>query len=161
MATISTFLLYYNDGREEEKREKKRDIDNEEDEEEEQDEVDVSDLPAELKMDEYDDSESDDDVEVEAMAEEDDEYAIMEEADKVYALEVDSDDEDAEDDEIRPTDNLLVVAMTEDEYSHLEIQLMTEDGDVFVHHDIALPEFPLCLAWTDCPPFQTDGKFLK
>jgi periodic tryptophan protein 1 len=28
---------------------------------------------------------------------------------------------------------------------------------MFIHHDISLPEFPLCLAWLDCPPFQADG----
>ncbi len=27
-------------------------------------------------------------------------------------------------------------------------------GELFVHHDITLPEIPLCLAWLDCPPFQ-------
>ena len=69
----------------------------------------------------------------------------------------DEDDEDAEDDEIRPTDSVLVVAITEDEFSHLEVQLLADDGTMFVHHDITLPEFPLCLAWLDCPPFQADG----
>ena len=66
-------------------------------------------------------------------------------------------DEDAEDDEIRPTDSLLVVAITEDEFSHLEVQLFTDDGNLYCHHDITLPDFPLCLAWMDCPPFQGDG----
>ena len=27
-----------------------------------------------------------------------------------------------------------------------------DDGNLYVHHDILLPEFPLCLAWMDCPP---------
>jgi periodic tryptophan protein 1 len=53
---------------------------------------------------------------------------------------------------------LLVVALTEDEFSHLEVQLLSDDGNMFVHHDIQLPEFPLCLAWLDCPPFQTQGE---
>lgn len=35
--------------------------------------------------------------------------------------------------------------------------MLTEDLNLYVHHDIALPEFPLCLAWMDCPPFQQDG----
>lgn len=83
---------------------------------------------------------------------------MLEQGDIAFAMEADSDDEDAEDDEIHPTDALLVVAMTEDEFSHLEVQLLAEDGNMFVHHDIQLPEFPLCLAWLDCPPFLSAGE---
>lgn len=68
----------------------------------------------------------------------------------------DDEDDDDEDDVIRPSDRLLVAAITEDEFSHLEVQLITEDGNLFVHHDIQLPDFPLCLAWMDCPPFRAD-----
>lgn len=39
------------------------------------------------------------------------------------------------------------VAMTEDEFSHLEVQLLSDDGNLYVHHDITLPDFPLSLAW--------------
>jgi hypothetical protein len=82
---------------------------------------------------------------------------MMEQGNVAFAMEPDSDDEDAEDDAILPTDALFVCAMTEDEYSHLEVHLVSEDGNMFVHHDITLPDFPLCLAWTDCPPFLTEG----
>lgn len=27
-----------------------------------------------------------------------------------------------------------------------------ETGNLYVHHDIALPSLPLCLAWMDMPP---------
>ena len=81
----------------------------------------------------------------------------MEQGNMAIAMDKDSDDEDAEDDEIKPTDSLIAVAMTEDDPSHLEIQLMTEEGDLYVHHDIALPDFPLCLAWLDCPPYRIEG----
>ena len=50
------------------------------------------------------------------------------------------------------------MALTEDEDSHLEVQLYSEDGNLYVHHDIYLPDFPLCLAWMDCPPFLVDGS---
>jgi periodic tryptophan protein 1 len=120
--------------------------------------VDISDLPKELRMDEYDDDDEDDNADI---GDDDDDdlggFQMMPEGDGAYAFEEDSDDEDAEDDEVRATDTLLAVAMTEDEYSHLEIQLFTEDGTLYVHHDISLPEFPLCLAWLDCPPYQSDG----
>jgi periodic tryptophan protein 1 len=54
----------------------------------------------------------------------------------------------------------FTVATTEDEFSSLEVQILTEDGSMFVHHDIALPDFPLCLAWLDCPPFLSQGTQL-
>jgi periodic tryptophan protein 1 len=78
-----------------------------------------------------------------------------------FALDADSEDDDAEDDAILPTDSLVIVAITEDEYSHLEIQLLSEDYNLYTHHDITLPEFPICLSWLDCPPFQTDGGQLS
>lgn len=46
---------------------------------------------------------------------------MLEQGDIALAVDPDEDDEDAEDDEIRVTDSLLVVAITEDEYSHLEV----------------------------------------
>ena len=72
-------------------------------------------------------------------------------------MEADEEDEDAEDDQILPSDALMLVAVTEDDYSHLEVQVLSEDGSLYVHHDITLPEFPLCLAWMDCPPYLVDG----
>lgn len=84
---------------------------------------------------------------------------VMEQGNVAYANEDEWDAEDQEDNEIKPNDALLVVAMTEDEFSHLEVQLFSEEGNLFVHHDITLPDFPLSLAWMDCPPFQTaDGS---
>lgn len=85
-------------------------------------------------------------------------FQIMEQGDKAIAMDHQSDDEDADDEEIRPTDILIAVAMSEDEHSHLEIQLLTDDGDLYTHHDIALPDFPLCLAWLDCPPYLSEGQ---
>ena len=82
----------------------------------------------------------------------------MEQGDKAIAMDHPSDDEDADDEEIRATDLLIAVAMSEDEHSHLEIQLLTEDGDLYIHHDITLPDFPLCLAWLDCPPYLSQGQ---
>ena len=86
----------------------------------------------------------------------------MEQGDIAYAdncKDEEWDEEDQEDNEVKPNDCLLVVAMTEDEFSHLEVQLFSDEGNLFVHHDITLPDFPLSLAWMDCPPFQTsDGS---
>jgi hypothetical protein len=37
----------------------------------------------------------------------------------------------------------MMIYMTEDEFSHLEVQLLSDDGNLYVHHDITLPDFPL------------------
>ena len=135
-------------------------------------------LPPELRMDEYDDDEEKPSKgskgkangrghggafgrEPAAEGVEEDELAVMESHGGVaLAMDADSEDEDADDDQILPGDSLLVVAMTEDEHSHLEVQLLNEEGNMYVHHDIALPEFPLCLSWLDCPPYR-DGEQLE
>ena len=68
------------------------------------------------------------------------------------------DDEDNErgELEILPTDNLLVTAKTEDEISQLEIYVYDEsEENLYVHHDLMLPNFPLCLEWLDFPPVAT------
>ncbi|GBC12923.1 WD40 repeat-like protein [Rhizophagus irregularis DAOM 181602=DAOM 197198] len=59
-------------------------------------------------------------------------------------------DDEKEDVRILQTDNILVAAKTEDEVSQLEIYVYEEAEDnLYVHHDIMLPSFPLCLEWLD------------
>ena len=87
-------------------------------------------------------------------------FEIIEQGDIALAMDIadgDEDDEDADDDEIRPTDAILVLATTDEEESHIEVQVLTDDGNLFTHHDISLKDFPLCLAWMDCPPYLVDG----
>ncbi|THG93808.1 hypothetical protein EW145_g8274, partial [Phellinidium pouzarii] len=69
--------------------------------------------------------------------------------------ELDQDDEEMEREELEvlSTDNMLVAAKTEDEISQLEIYIYDESQEnLYVHHDIMLPAFPLCLEWLDFPP---------
>lgn len=55
-----------------------------------------------------------------------------------------------------PTDNLVVVAKTQDEISQLEVYVYDESQEnLYVHHDLMLPNFPLCLEWLDFPPAGT------
>ncbi|PVU88583.1 hypothetical protein BB559_005513 [Furculomyces boomerangus] len=50
--------------------------------------------------------------------------------------------------EIDARDNVLVVAKTEQEISNLEVYVYEgEMENLYVHHDIMLPSFPLCLEW--------------
>lgn len=58
--------------------------------------------------------------------------------------------------EIRPTDNLIVAAKTEDDVSQLEIYVYDEaEENLYVHHDLLLPAMPLCLEWLDFCPGRT------
>jgi len=152
-----------------------------EDQEEEEEETkkggreiadDGSELPPELNMDKYDD---DEDITPELLAdagllddnaaggmedgEESDEMEHMNliedvQTGRIYAD--DSDDSDAEDYEIRPNDSIMIVAKTEldDDYSSLEVQIYDDnEGNIYTHHDISLPAFPLSIAWMNCPPY--------
>ncbi|KAJ7066867.1 WD40-repeat-containing domain protein [Mycena belliarum] len=75
------------------------------------------------------------------------------EEDPYITLEEDEADDEREELEVLPTDNLLVVAKTEDEISQLEIYVYDESQEnLYVHHDLMLPNFPLCLEWLDFPP---------
>src|SRR5882757_8017777 len=68
------------------------------------------------------------------------------------------DDDEREELEVLPTDNLLVVAKTEDEISQLEIYVYDESQEnLYVHHDLMLPNFPLCLEWLDFPPTSSSS----
>ncbi|PKA56713.1 Protein SPA1-like 2 [Apostasia shenzhenica] len=77
----------------------------------------------------------------------------------------DEDDDEIEDMTIKPTDSVIICARNEDEVNHLEVWIVEDsiDGDVnmYVHHDIILPAFPLCTAWLDCNHKSGDkGNFV-
>lgn len=70
------------------------------------------------------------------------------------------DGSDAEDVLIRSTDAIVVVAKTEEEFATLEVHVYEQDsGNLFVHHDIPLPSFPLCLSHGDISPMGLPGNF--
>ncbi|CAH2990329.1 unnamed protein product [Chilo suppressalis] len=62
-------------------------------------------------------------------------------------------DSDEEDDIIKATDNLLLVGHVESDASVLEVYIFNKDeGSFYVHHDIILPWFPLCIEWLSHDP---------
>ncbi|GAA5971789.1 hypothetical protein JCM8115_004454 [Rhodotorula mucilaginosa] len=78
--------------------------------------------------------------------------------DPYITLEAKQEDEELERQEleIRPTDNLIVAAKTEDDVSQLEIYVYDEaEENLYVHHDLLLPAMPLCLEWLDFCPGRT------
>ncbi|KAF5382043.1 hypothetical protein D9615_004423 [Tricholomella constricta] len=70
------------------------------------------------------------------------------------------DDEDEREElEVLPTDNLIVIAKTEDEISQLEIYVYDESQEnLYAHHDVMLPNFPLCLEWLDFTPASSSSS---
>ncbi|CAH0514755.1 unnamed protein product [Peronospora belbahrii] len=136
-----------------------------------QDEMDSTGLPSSFKMDEYD--EEDDDAAIrnyiggasagaiedeENEGDEDDGMTSDDDGNVAMQDEEDEDLEmDKEDVEIRPTDSVILVANTEEDFSNLEVQIYDdENGSLYVHHEINLPAFPLCMAWMDCAPVPLD-----
>ncbi|KAL4708859.1 hypothetical protein ACJJTC_018305 [Scirpophaga incertulas] len=62
-------------------------------------------------------------------------------------------DSDEEDDIIKAEDNLLLVGHVESDASILEVYIYNkEEGSFYVHHDIILPWFPLCIEWLNHDP---------
>lgn len=65
----------------------------------------------------------------------------------------DEDEEDLDDLTIRTTDALLLAGTAEEDYSHLDMHIYEEpDDNIYVHHDIMLPTYPLCISWSDKGP---------
>ena len=51
-----------------------------------------------------------------------------------------------------------MIAKTEDEISQLEIYVYDEsEENLYAHHDLMLPSFPLCLEWLDFPPVSSNS----
>jgi len=100
------------------------------------------------------DDDSDDDDEIEPGMGGDREYMPTDikgmEAMKFVDLdeeEIEDDDSDIDDTNLQPDDALLIVAKAQEDFASLEINVYeNKTGNLFVHHDILLPAYPLCLA---------------
>ncbi|KAI0749697.1 transducin family protein/WD-40 repeat family protein [Daedaleopsis nitida] len=86
-------------------------------------------------------------------------YHRNNEEDPYITLKEDEEEQEREELEVLPTDNLLVIAKTEDEVSQLEIYVYEEsEENLYAHHDLMLPSFPLCLEWLDYPPISSPAR---
>eukprot|EP00743_Colponemidia_sp_Colp-15_P003552 GILK01003833.1.p1 GENE.GILK01003833.1~~GILK01003833.1.p1 ORF type:complete len:507 (-),score=111.28 GILK01003833.1:211-1677(-) len=104
-----------------------------------------------LNMDNYDEEDSlpafgnDNDME------EDDPYLDVDEAN--------DSEEEIEDYTVKKSDAMIVCASTEKEFSVLEVYLYDESTEsLYVHHDIQLSAFPLCLEWMEVDPRDANAK---
>lgn len=87
-------------------------------------------------------------------------YSKPEEDPYITLPEVARDDEDTYD--VSPTDNLICCAKLDGEMSSIEVHLWNgEEEDFYVHHDILLDTFPLCLEWLSFDPgSEVEGSFV-
>lgn len=60
-----------------------------------------------------------------------------------------SDSEEEKDDfTIRKTDSIIVAATAENDHSNLEVYIYEHDtANLYVHHEIILSSYPLCMQW--------------
>jgi periodic tryptophan protein 1 len=57
-------------------------------------------------------------------------------------------EEEKEDFTIRKTDSIIVAATADNDHSNLEVYIYEhEKSNLFVHHEIILGAYPLCLEW--------------
>ncbi|KAL7068009.1 hypothetical protein ACR3K2_14410 [Cryptosporidium serpentis] len=69
----------------------------------------------------------------------------------------DSDDEDAI--EVRPDDSLIVSTVIEDDTASLQVYLYSiDDGSFYIHHDILIGGYPLCMDWLYDPMKCDESK---
>ncbi|KAI7741320.1 hypothetical protein M8C21_024842, partial [Ambrosia artemisiifolia] len=117
---------------------------------------DIADGLDELNMDAYDDE--DDAIELFGSGI-GDAYYPSNELDPYLKDNNDEDSEEIEDIMIKEDDAVVVCGHNEDDANHLlalfkQICVIEDpDGDpnMYVHHQILIPAFPLCTAWLDCP----------
>ncbi|KAG6863627.1 hypothetical protein C0991_004573, partial [Blastosporella zonata] len=84
-------------------------------------------------------------------------YYQNNEEDPYITLKEDEEDE-REELKVLPTDNLIVIAKTEDKISQLEVYVYNESQEnLYAHHDLMLPNFPLCLEWLDFTPASSSS----
>ncbi|XP_021362950.1 periodic tryptophan protein 1 homolog [Mizuhopecten yessoensis] len=82
--------------------------------------------------------------------------------DDPYITLKDEKDSDDEEYEIKNTDNMVVVGKATEECCSLDVYIYNEEyGNLYIHHDVILSTFPLCVEWLNYDVCDQDtGNFV-
>lgn len=142
------------------------------------DQFEVDDDLKEYDLEHYDDDEDEDDgarVSMLPGLSNDAEYHENEDGEDPYISLPNQDEvvQDKKESQVYPTDNLILSTRTEDDISYLDIHVYDDGADEFadpevptgherpnalyVHHDLMLPAFPLCVEWINFRPNNAEN----
>mmetsp|Transcript_107566 Transcript_107566/g.302831 ORF Transcript_107566/g.302831 Transcript_107566/m.302831 type:complete len:462 (+) Transcript_107566:86-1471(+) len=112
----------------------------------------------EFNLDKYDDSDDDGGMQLFSVLKTDGELA--KERDPYLTGNPDSESDSEDGQELGPNDQVFIAASCEEEDCNLEMYIYDEDeAGMFVHHEVMLSAYPLCIEWLGSTAAAKEGSF--